>query len=125
MAILEAIDRDLDERGLVDKGGKPRYLLNHRWRVSKQLDHWLEKISAAIERQSTEGQEQPRAEFADYVRELQRIALGQAGARGSGSPRSGSCSIWRSGVQRATSRAPRKTTPRCTGAGRRYAEPIR
>jgi hypothetical protein len=77
MAILEAIDRDLDERGLVDKGGKPRYLLNHRWRVSRQLDHWLAKISEAIERQSAEGEEPSRAEFADYVRELQRIALGQ------------------------------------------------
>ena len=75
-AILEAIDRDLDARGLVDKAGKARYLLNHRWRVSRQLDHWLEKISAAIQRQQA-GEQQPRAEFADYVRELQRIALGQ------------------------------------------------
>ena len=49
MSILEAIDRDLDDRGLVDKGGKPRYLLNHRWRVSRQLDHWLAKISEVIE----------------------------------------------------------------------------
>jgi hypothetical protein len=76
MAILEAIDRDLDERGLVDKGGKARDLLNHRWRVSRQLDHWLPKISEAIDRQSAEGQEAPAAELADYVRELQRIALG-------------------------------------------------
>jgi hypothetical protein len=30
MAILEAINRDLDERGLEDKRGRPRYLLNHR-----------------------------------------------------------------------------------------------
>jgi hypothetical protein len=75
-AILEAIDRDLDERGLVDRRGGPRYLLNHRWRVSRQLDHWLERIGQAIQRQHV-GQEQPRAEFADYVRELQRIALGQ------------------------------------------------
>jgi hypothetical protein len=75
-AILEAIDRDLDERGLVDRRGGPRYLLNHRWRVSRQLDHWLERIGQAIQRQQA-GQEQPRAEFADYVRELQRIALGQ------------------------------------------------
>lgn len=30
----------------------------------------------AIERQSAAGQQPPRAEFADYVRELQRIALG-------------------------------------------------
>ena len=76
MSILEAIDRDLDDRGLVDKDGKPRYLLNHRWRVSRQLDHWLAKISEVVERQSAEDREPPRAEFADYVRELQRIALG-------------------------------------------------
>ena len=57
-------------------GGKPRYLLNHRWRVSRQLDHWLAKISEAIERQSAAGEQPPRAEFADYVRALQRIALG-------------------------------------------------
>lgn len=28
IAILDALDRDLDERGLVDKRGEPRYLLN-------------------------------------------------------------------------------------------------
>lgn len=76
MAILEAIDRDLDERGLEDKRGKPRYLLNHRWRVSRQLDLWLAKISDAIARQAAAGQQPPAAERADYVRELQRIALG-------------------------------------------------
>src|SRR6266567_6548994 len=47
IAILEAIDRDLDERGLVDKAGEPRYLLNHRGRVSRQLEQWLAKVSAA------------------------------------------------------------------------------
>jgi hypothetical protein len=77
MAILEAIDRDLDERGLEDKAGKPRYLLNHRWRVSRQLDHWLGKISETIERQSADGEQPPAAERADYLRELQRIALGR------------------------------------------------
>jgi hypothetical protein len=56
--------------------GKPRYLLNHRWRVSRQLDHWLAKITEATQRQSA-NEEQPRGEFADYVRALQRIALGQ------------------------------------------------
>ncbi|MDQ2909803.1 MAG: hypothetical protein M3R39_02120 [Actinomycetota bacterium] len=35
------------------------------------------KISAAIERQSALEQAPPRAEFPDYVRALQRIALGQ------------------------------------------------
>jgi len=76
MAILEAIDRDLDERGLEDKRGKPRYLLNHRWRVSRQLDHWLGKISDAVARQAAAGEQPPAAELTDYVRELQRIALG-------------------------------------------------
>jgi hypothetical protein len=77
MAILEAIDRDLDERGLEDRRGRPRYLLDHRWRASRQLDHWLAKISDAIARQAAAGQEQPRAELADYVGELERIALGR------------------------------------------------
>jgi hypothetical protein len=77
IAILEAIDRDLDQRGLVDKGGQPRYLLNHRSRTSRQLEHWLELVSAAIERQTTSEQAPSRAEFADYVNALQRIALGQ------------------------------------------------
>lgn len=77
IAILEAIDRDLDERGLVDKEGQPRYLLNHRSRTSRQLEHWLEKVSAAIERQAVSEQAPLRGEFPDYVRALQRIALGQ------------------------------------------------
>jgi hypothetical protein len=77
IAILEAIDRDLDQRGLVDSEGKPRYLLNHRSRTSRQLEHWLTTISAAIERQSAAGQAPLRADFPDYVRALQRIALGQ------------------------------------------------
>jgi hypothetical protein len=77
IAILEAIDRDLDERGLVDKAGEPRYLLNHRARASRQLEQWLAKISAAIERQSAREQTPRRGEFADYVQALQQIALGQ------------------------------------------------
>lgn len=80
IAILEAIDRDLDERGLVDKRGEPRYLLNYRARVSRQLEQWLEKVSKAIERQSPREQPPPEAEFADYVRALQQIALGDATA---------------------------------------------
>jgi hypothetical protein len=77
MAILEAIDRDLDERGLVDRAGDPRYLLNHRWRASRQLEDWLAKISETIERQAAEGEQLPAPESGDYVRELQRIALGR------------------------------------------------
>jgi hypothetical protein len=77
IAILEAIDRDLDQRGLVDEEGKPRYLLNHRSRTSRQLAQWLEQVSAAIERKAASAQAPSRAEFADDVRALQRIALGQ------------------------------------------------
>src|SRR6266516_6968415 len=77
IAILEAIDRDLDERGLVDKAGEPRYLLNHRARASRQLEQWLAKVSAAIERQSAREQTPVRGEFADYVQALQQIALGR------------------------------------------------
>ncbi|SRR6266516_4397364 len=76
IAILEAIDRDLDDRGLVDRAGEPRYLLNHRARISRQLEQWLEKVSAAIERASAREQAPPRGEFGDYVEALQRIALG-------------------------------------------------
>jgi hypothetical protein len=77
IAILEAIDRDLDQRGLVDKEGQPRYLLNHRSRTSRQLEQWLEKVQAAIERKAASEQPPSRAEFPDYVRALQRIALGE------------------------------------------------
>src|SRR6266516_2848081 len=77
IAILEAIDRELDQRGLVDKEGQPRYLLNHRSRTSRQLELWLETVSAAIERQATSAQAPSRGDFSDYVRALQRIALGQ------------------------------------------------
>jgi hypothetical protein len=76
IAILEAIDRDLDQRGVVDKDGTPRYLLNHRSRTSRQLEHWLERVSTAIERNAQNDPEPPRAEYADYIRALQRIALG-------------------------------------------------
>lgn len=76
MAILEAIDLDLDERGLIDKRGEPRYLLNLRSRISRQLDHWLAKISPAIDRQTAREHDQRDVGRLDYVRELQRIALG-------------------------------------------------
>lgn len=65
IAILEAIDRDFDERGLVDDQGTPRYLLNHRSRISRQLEQWLQKISAGIERNPTGETEPLRAEFPD------------------------------------------------------------
>jgi hypothetical protein len=77
IAILEAIDRDFDERGLVDDEGTPRYLLNHRSRISRQLEQWLQKISAAIDRNPPSETEPIRADFPEYVRALQGIALGR------------------------------------------------
>jgi hypothetical protein len=77
IAILEAIDRDFDERGLVDEEGTPRYLLNHRSRISRQLEQWLQKVSAAIERNPASEPGPLRADLPEYVRALQGIALGR------------------------------------------------
>jgi hypothetical protein len=77
IAILEAIDRDFDERGLVDDEGTPRYLLNHRSRISRQLEQWLQKITVAIERNPVTDPEPIRADLPEYVRALQAIALGR------------------------------------------------
>ena len=38
IAILENIDRDLSERGVTDKRGQPRSLLNYRSRSPRELD---------------------------------------------------------------------------------------
>lgn len=75
IAIIEAIDRDLDERGLFGKRGDPRYLLNHRSRTSRELERWLAQIASAMERQSASiPADVGRTE---YVAELQRIATGR------------------------------------------------
>ena len=75
MAILEAIDRDLAERGLLDKRGEARSLLDHRARILRQLERLLDKVSLAIDRQTSDERQQP-AGRADYIRELERIAFG-------------------------------------------------
>ena len=54
-AILENIDRDLSERGVTDKRGHSRSLLNHRSRISRELDRWLAQVAAAMERQAAAG----------------------------------------------------------------------
>jgi hypothetical protein len=96
IAILEAIDRDLDQRGLVDKEGQPRYLLNHRSRTSRQLEHWLEKVSAAIEREAT-SEQASRGDFPDYVRRCSGPPSVRIRPRphATASPRSKNC--WSSG----------------------------
>jgi hypothetical protein len=75
-ALLEAIDRDLDERGLVDRRGKERYLLALRVRASARLERWLAKLESAMNRDWREA-EVPELKREHYLRELERIALGQ------------------------------------------------
>jgi hypothetical protein len=83
-AILERIDLDLMERGIVDKRGEARSLLNHRARVDRQLEHWWSKIAPAMERQDASESLSSAPGRSDYIRELQRIALGHdAAARAS------------------------------------------
>jgi hypothetical protein len=77
IAILDAIDRDLGERGLVDKHGEARSLLNHRSRVSRLLEQWLSKIAPSIERQTADKQNPSGPGHADYVAGLERVAFGQ------------------------------------------------
>jgi hypothetical protein len=75
-AVLEAIDRDLFERGVVDKRGEARSLLSHRSRIVRELDHWLSKIAPTMERQAASEQDLGPPERSDYIRALQRIGLG-------------------------------------------------
>jgi hypothetical protein len=46
IAIVEAVGRDLNERGLVDHLGKPRGLLDYRIRLSGRLERWLRQFGA-------------------------------------------------------------------------------
>jgi hypothetical protein len=80
LAILEAIERDLSERGVVDKRGEPRSLLKLRSRIVRELDHWLSKITPTMERQATSEQPVVPPGRSDYIRELQWIAFGHDAA---------------------------------------------
>ena len=46
VATLEAIDLDLHERGLTDRRGNARSLLNYRVRLSGRLERWLREFGA-------------------------------------------------------------------------------
>jgi hypothetical protein len=74
-AILEAIDRELDEAGLVNKRGDAHSLLNYRTRISRQLHRWLSDLAPSIERQSAGALED--AGRLEFVRELKWIASGK------------------------------------------------
>ena len=76
IAILEAIDRDLDQRGLVDRRGgatlPPQSSLPDLSPARAVAGEGLGRHRA----QGVERARAARAEFADYVRALQQIALG-------------------------------------------------
>lgn len=46
ISIIEAADRDLDERGLTDHLGEPRGLVEYRIRLSGRLERWLRQLGA-------------------------------------------------------------------------------
>lgn len=78
-ALIEAIDRDLSERGVTDKAGKERYMLQRRERYSRRLievsDRVLEARSRTVKHDAID--DGPVVgEQRDYVRHLQMIALG-------------------------------------------------
>jgi hypothetical protein len=47
LAILQRIDLDLSERGIVDRKGEPRYLLGHRTRISRDMERWIAHLTTA------------------------------------------------------------------------------
>jgi hypothetical protein len=78
-AMLEAIDRDIDDRGVVVRN-KQHPLLEHRLRLHKHIDQALAMIAPTIERQRRAAQEPVTPERGDYLNELRWIALGQGAA---------------------------------------------
>jgi len=68
IALLEAIDNDLDERGIVDGRGKERRLVELRVRVSGRLERWLDKFAGAMEQQ-LRGQDVSKGEPQEHEHE--------------------------------------------------------
>jgi hypothetical protein len=68
IALLEAIDNDLDERGIVDGRGKERRLVELRVRVSARLERWLDKFAGAMEQQ-LRGQDVSKGEPQEHEHE--------------------------------------------------------
>jgi hypothetical protein len=79
-AVIEAIDRDLSDRGLTDRNGKERYILQRRERYSRRLMEVSDRVLAARNRtRKQKAIDSPGdivGEQSDYIRQLQAIALG-------------------------------------------------
>ena len=61
---------------MVDKNGEARSILNHRSRTVRQVEHWPAKIAPTMERQAATESLSSTPGRPEYIRELQRIALG-------------------------------------------------
>jgi hypothetical protein len=74
VALLEAIDSDLLQRGLVDREGEARSMLDHRARVSRQLERWLGEFGATPASRASWAETVARGEtlFAAMQKELER-----------------------------------------------------
>jgi hypothetical protein len=77
-ALIEAIDQDLSERGLTDRNGKERYLLQRRERYSRRLIDVTAHLvqSRARSKRAVSNADEVVGERIDYVRTLQAIAFG-------------------------------------------------
>jgi hypothetical protein len=75
-ALIEAIDRDLDDRGVTDRDGNERYLLQRRERYSRQLMETTKRVAESRARAPRTAPDDVVGEARDYVRQLQAIALG-------------------------------------------------
>ena len=50
IAAIEALDRELDARGFINKAGEAHTLLNHRSRLAQQLERWHAKLAPILDR---------------------------------------------------------------------------
>jgi hypothetical protein len=77
LAIIEAIDRDLEQRGLTRKSGEPRKLLELRERYSRRLESWLGAYGATPAARASWAARLAGSSLADEIRERQRAIEGQ------------------------------------------------
>ena len=66
-ALIEAIDRDLAERGLTTRGGNSRRLLDLRLRASRRLAEWLDRYGMTPHARAEWAARLARPSFAEEV----------------------------------------------------------
>ena len=76
-ALIDLLDRALEDVGLIGRGGQPHYLLNVRLRASRQFERWHDKLLESS-RKVAGPAARLEGERTDYVAALQQIALHDA-----------------------------------------------